>query len=88
MSEIALSVDGQEVEVHEEMTVLEAAIAAGIYVPALCYHPMLSPDGSCGLCLVEIEGIAEPATACNTRATEGMIVHTDTLQLRRHGGKC
>lgn len=82
MSEIALSVDGQEVEVHEEMTVLEAAIAAGIYVPALCYHPMLSPDGSCGLCLVEIEGIAEPATACNTRATEGMIVHTDTLQLQ------
>jgi formate dehydrogenase beta subunit len=82
MSELSLTIDGQKVEVSEEMTVLEAAIKAGIYIPALCYHPMLTPDGSCRLCLVEIEGTEELATACNTKATEGMVVHTDTPQVQ------
>ncbi|MFC1931585.1 FAD-dependent oxidoreductase [Chloroflexota bacterium] len=81
METIKLIIDGQEVEVNEGMTVLEAAAKAGIYVPTLCYHPMLTPDGSCRLCLVEIEGVEELATACNTKATEGMVVHTDTPQV-------
>ena len=82
METIALTIDGQKVEASEEMTVLEAAIKASIYIPTLCYHPMLTPDGSCRLCLVEIEGTEELATACNTKATEGMVVHTDTSQVQ------
>ncbi len=82
MSEIKLTINGQEVEVSEGATVLEAAIKAGIYIPALCYHPMLTPDASCQLCLVKIEGVDEPVTACNTRATGDMIVHTDTIRVQ------
>ena len=77
-----LIIDGQKVEVGEEATLLQATIAAGIYIPAICAHPMLTPDGSCRLCLVEIEGTEEPVTACNTRVAAGMVVHTDTPQLQ------
>ena len=43
---------------------------------------MLTPDGSCRLCLVEIESTEEPVTACNTRVAGGMVARTDTLQVR------
>ncbi|MFH1003000.1 MAG: FAD-dependent oxidoreductase [Chloroflexota bacterium] len=81
METIRLTIDGREVAVAEGLTVLEAATAAGIYIPALCYHPMLSTDGSCGLCLVESIGHLEPVTACTTRVFPGMVVHTDTPRL-------
>lgn len=77
-----LTIDNQEIEASEDMTVLQAAAKAGIYIPAICAHPMLPPDGSCRLCLVEIEGGEELVTACNTKVAEGMVVHTDTFRVR------
>ncbi|MFC1916471.1 2Fe-2S iron-sulfur cluster-binding protein, partial [Chloroflexota bacterium] len=81
MKTITLTIDGQEVEVSEGMSVLEAAIKAGIYIPTLCYHPMLTPDGSCRLCLVEIKGTEELATACNTKVADNMVVRTDASRV-------
>ena len=52
---IELSIDGKRVTAEEGATVLEAARAAGIGIPTLCYHPGLPPDGNCRLCLGEIE---------------------------------
>jgi len=60
------------------MSVLEAARAAGIYIPTLCYHPDLQPYGGCRLCLVEIEGVRGLPTACTTPAAEGLRVRTET----------
>jgi len=60
------------------MTVLEAALAADIYIPTLCYDPDLEPYGGCRLCLVEIENMRGLPTACTTPATDGMVVYTDT----------
>jgi len=60
------------------MTVLEAALAAGIYIPTLCYDPDLEPYGGCRLCVVEIEGMRGLPTACTTPVVEGMVVHTET----------
>ncbi len=82
METMTLTIDGQKIEASKEMTVLEAAIKTGIYIPTLCYHPMLTPDGSCRLCLVEIDSLEELATACNTKATEGMVVRTDTPRVQ------
>jgi len=82
MNEIKLTIDGKQVEVTEGKTVLEAALEAGIYIPTLCYHPSVGADGSCGLCLVEIEGRENFALSCDTHATEGMVVYTDTPQIR------
>ncbi len=78
MDEIKLTINGAGVRVNKGATVLEAAQTAGIYIPNLCHDPDLEPTGDCRLCLVEIEGMPELATACTTPATEGMVVHTDT----------
>jgi formate dehydrogenase alpha subunit len=77
-----LTIDGVEVAAAEGATILEAAKAAGIWIPTLCYHPKISPSDSCRLCIVEIEGVDRPMTSCNTMATNEMLVRTDTPKLR------
>ncbi|MBA7487055.1 putative formate dehydrogenase [subsurface metagenome] len=78
MEKITLTINGQEVEARKGMTVLEAAEAAGIYIPTLCSDPDLEPYGACRLCVVEIERMRGLPTACTTQATDGMVVHTET----------
>jgi predicted molibdopterin-dependent oxidoreductase YjgC len=78
VDEIRLTINGQEVTAKRGMTVLEAARAAGIYIPTLCYDPDLEPYGGCRLCVVEIEKMRGLPIACATPATDGMMVQTDT----------
>src|SRR5438445_11971865 len=81
-----LTVNGKEVEVPEGTNLIEAAKAAGAEVPHYCYHPALSIAGQCRLCMVDIDKVPRPQIACNTQATEGMVVHTETervLETRR-----
>jgi formate dehydrogenase beta subunit len=77
MDEITVTIDGKELKTREGITVLRVAQEAGIYIPALCDHPDLTPVGYCGLCLVEVEGGGE-IQACKTEAKDGMAVMTDT----------
>jgi predicted molibdopterin-dependent oxidoreductase YjgC len=79
---INLTIDGQPVEAKEGDTVLEAARQSSIYIPTLCYHPSLTPYGACRLCIVEIENLRGFPTACTTPVNNGMVVRTDTPQLR------
>ncbi|MFH1640240.1 MAG: 2Fe-2S iron-sulfur cluster-binding protein, partial [Chloroflexota bacterium] len=51
MNKITLTINDQQVEGSEGMTVLEVANEAGIYVPTLCYHSYLAPFGGCRLCV-------------------------------------
>ncbi|GAH90919.1 unnamed protein product, partial [marine sediment metagenome] len=78
METIRLTIDGQEVETRRGMTVLEAAQAAGIYIPTLCSDPDLEPYGACRLCIVEIEGMRGLPPACTTPAVDGMVVRIET----------
>jgi len=78
VDEINLIINGQEVKAKKGMTVLEAAQAADIYIPTLCYDPDLEPYGGCRLCVVEIENMRGLPTACTTPATDGMVVRTET----------
>ncbi len=78
MDNINLTINGHSVTVKKGSTVLEAAQAAGIYIPTLCYYPDLKPYGACRTCVVEIEGLRGLPTSCTTPATEGMKVHTET----------
>jgi NADP-reducing hydrogenase subunit HndD len=73
-----ITIDGKDVEAVEGQTVLEVARTAGIEIPALCYHPDLCVKANCRLCLVSIEGIPAPVTACSTKVKEGMKVATDS----------
>jgi len=78
MDKINLTINGQKITARPGMTVLEAALAAGIYIPTLCYYPDLKPYGGCRICVVEIEGMRGLTTSCTTPAAEDMIVHTET----------
>jgi predicted molibdopterin-dependent oxidoreductase YjgC len=78
MGEINLTINGQKVAAKPGMTVLKTALAAGIYIPTLCYYPDLKPYGGCRVCVVEIEGMRGLPTSCSTPAAEGMKVHTET----------
>ena len=78
MEKITLTINDQELKATKGMTVLQAAEAAGVYIPTLCYFPDLEPYGGCRLCVVEIEKVRGLPAACTTPATDGMIVHTDS----------
>jgi formate dehydrogenase beta subunit len=80
---IELTIDGVNVEVEKGATVLEAAQSAGIYIPTLCYHPDLLPYGGCRLCIVEIENMRGFPSSCTTPATAGMVVRTNTDQIKK-----
>jgi formate dehydrogenase major subunit len=73
---INLTIDGKPIEVQEGTTVLEAAEAAGVYVPTLCHHPQLTPYGGCRMCMVEIEGAKTLQPSCTLPAANGMVVTT------------
>ena len=79
---IKFSIDGRVVETEEGKSILEASLAAGIYIPFLCYHPDLSTTGECGLCLVEVEGKEDLVLSCNTPATSGMAVTTKSDKIK------
>jgi formate dehydrogenase alpha subunit len=75
---IALTVDNRSVSVREGATILDAARAAGIDVPTLCWYPKLPTAGSCRICLVSLAGTPKLAAACATPAQAGMVVGTES----------
>jgi len=78
---VTIIIDGKEISVPKETTILAAARALGIEIPTLCYHPKLLPIGSCRLCLVEIEGYEKPVTSCTTPVVTSMKVTTQSENL-------
>lgn len=98
---ITVTIDGVQVQVAPDDTILTAANLAGIEIPTLCYLKGLNPEGSCRMCLVEVEGNAKGlVTACTQPCTDGMLVHTKSekviearrfvldLLLSNHEGNC
>jgi NADP-reducing hydrogenase subunit HndD len=82
LKNIALTIDGQRVEIQEGKTILEAAKEAGIKIPTLCHHPALEGGGACRLCLVELEGSKKFIPSCISPVEDGMVVRTSTPELR------
>ncbi|EGO2703849.1 formate dehydrogenase subunit alpha [Enterococcus faecalis] len=75
---VTLSIDNQEVTVPKGTTILEAAKALGVEIPTLCHLKELAPDGSCRMCVVEVEGGRRGGltTACTAHCQEDMVVST------------
>jgi [NiFe] hydrogenase diaphorase moiety small subunit len=71
--------DGREVGFDPGQTILQAALAAGRYIPHLCYHPEFRPHGSCKVCTARVDG--RTVAACTTPAAAGMEVASDTEEL-------
>ncbi|RJF67331.1 NADH-quinone oxidoreductase subunit NuoG [Rhodopseudomonas palustris] len=61
---IKIIVDGKEVEVPPEYTLLQACEQAGAEIPRFCYHERLSIAGNCRMCLVELKGTPKPVASC------------------------
>jgi len=80
---IKVTINDRTVFLSEPVTVLEAAKRAGIKIPTLCFLEGLTPWGGCRLCLVEIERIPRLQTACTTMITDGMVVRTETDEVKR-----
>ncbi len=77
---ITLTINGQETAVPEGTTVFEAARSLDVEIPTLCHHEGLAPEGSCRLCLVEVEqrGKHRLVASCMFPVTEGLAVETET----------
>ncbi|MCG3208457.1 MAG: NADPH-Fe(3+) oxidoreductase subunit alpha [Anaerolineae bacterium] len=76
-----ITIDGQPVTTVPGATVMQAALAHGIDIPRLCYHPELVPSGGCRLCVVEIDGRPNPTPSCGLPVAEGMVIRTRTEAL-------
>src|SRR3954449_2263901 len=76
METVTLTIDGQQVTVAKGKTVLQAAIENGVSVPYYCYHPGISIDGSCRVCVVKVEKMPKLQTSCSTVCADGMVVST------------
>ena len=59
-----LIVDGKEIDVPPEYTLLQACEAAGAEIPRFCFHERLSIAGNCRMCLIEVQGIPKPQASC------------------------
>jgi NADH-quinone oxidoreductase subunit G len=79
---IHLKINDRDVQVPQGTLLIEATRRFGTEVPSFCYYPGLSLQAACRMCLVEIEKAPKLQTACTVIATEGMIVRTDTEQVR------
>jgi len=72
-------IDGVEIQGCQGQTILEAAEAAGIYIPRLCYMKDLAPHGSCRVCTVMVNG--RPQTACTQPVADGLVVENDSERI-------
>ena len=100
MPEITIYINDKECKSAAGRLILEVAAENGFEIPSMCYDDRVRPYGSCGVCLVEAEGMPRLVRACSTVAVDGMKIHTNSeravksrkaaleLLLSDHDGDC
>jgi NADH-quinone oxidoreductase subunit G len=83
MPDVTLTVDGKKLTAPAGTLLIEACKSVGIEVPSFCYYPNLSLQGACRMCLVKVEKMPKLQTACTTVVAEGMIVTSDSEEVRQ-----
>src|SRR5487761_1121591 len=83
MADVTLTVDGKKITAPAGTLLIEACRKVGIEIPAFCYYPGLSLQAACRMCLVRLEKMPKLQTACTTPIAEGMIVSTETDELKQ-----
>ena len=82
MDMLNCKVNGIAVSVPAGSTILEAARAAGIEIPTLCYMKEINAIGACRICVVEATGARGLVPACVYPVTEGMEIQTNTAKIQ------
>src|SRR5437588_4207718 len=80
---VTISVDGKSITAPAGTLLIEACKAVGIEVPSFCYYPGLSLQAACRMCLVRIEKMPKLQTACTVQITDGMVVTSDSDEVRQ-----
>ncbi len=83
MADVNLTVDGKKLAAPAGTLLIEACKTVGIEVPSFCYYPNLSLQGACRMCLVKIEKMPKLQTACTTVVSEGMVVTTESEEIKQ-----
>lgn len=80
---VTLTIDGLKVTARSDQTIMDVAETMGIRIPRLCYHPDLSLAGACRVCIVDVQEMGFYMAACATNVWDGMVVHTNSPEIRR-----
>ncbi|ADY13417.1 NADH-dependent [FeFe] hydrogenase, group A6 [Sphaerochaeta globosa] len=78
---ITCIIDGNAITTQKGTRILDACMTAGIKIPTLCYLKDVSAHGSCGMCMVEVEGAKRLVRSCMHTVTAGMVIHTHTQRV-------
>ena len=76
MSDVRLTIDGEERDVPAGATILQACGGRGGDIPTLCYGETITPKNACRVCMVEVEGSRALVPSCSRPVEDGMVVHT------------
>mgnify|MGYP000620585957 CR=1 FL=1 len=77
---LTITIDGKKIPATPGQTIMQAADAAGVYIPRLCWHKDLPAGGNCRVCTVKVNG--RPQASCVFPAEEGQIIDNDTPDLK------
>ncbi|MHC5157379.1 MAG: NADH-dependent [FeFe] hydrogenase, group A6 [Planctomycetota bacterium] len=80
---ITIYINNKGYQVEPDQTIMQAADTLGFHIPRLCYHPKLSIEGACRVCIVEVEGARNYVASCAFPVSDGMKIHTNTQGLRK-----
>ena len=81
-NKITIYINDKPYEAEAGQTIMQAADKVGFRIPRLCYHPSLSIEGACRVCIVEVEGMKNYVSSCSYPVAPDMRVHTNTKEIR------
>ncbi len=79
---LSITIDNRNVEVRPGLTILQAARENNVFIPSLCTLEPLPSYGACRLCVVEVDGLRGFPTSCTTPVEDGMVIRTDTAEIK------
>jgi NADP-reducing hydrogenase subunit HndD len=79
---ITIHINDKPYQVEPGQTIMQAADKLGYHIPRLCYHPKLSIEGACRVCIVEVEGSRNYVASCAFPVSDGMKIKTNTEEIR------
>lgn len=78
-----ITINDQTYDVEKGKTIIQVADDVGVQIPRYCYHPDIGIEGSCRMCLVEVEKAPKLVPSCATPVADGMIVRTNTQRVQQ-----
>ena len=80
-NQVHVTIDGKQLDVAQGTKIIDACNLVGIHIPSLCYLKDISSYGSCGVCVVEVEGAKRLVRSCMQSVQNNMVIHTHTQRV-------